>query len=507
MMLPVSLALAALSGVMYFSGFVGFGVHPLIWVCFVPVLFTLRSCNLKQNILIGLVFGFVTNLGGYYWVIHLLKEFAHLNTALSFLGYVLLCLYQGSLLAFVLLLVYQARRHFELAPVWALPIAFVTAEKFYPLIFPSYIGNSLYELTLITQVVDLTGMLGLTALICFVNGAIYELVEAKIEKRSVHRLRVIIPTLIVVVVCIYGKISSEKHEQIAKDSPKLKVGMIQTNLGARDKAAKRSEFIARHVEMSKALVAKHPDLDLLVWPESAYNGWIDRKKPEQLIPLLKAIKVPIILGALTYEGSSKTTINKFNSALLVDKSARIKQIFDKVILLAFGETIPGVETFPILKKWIKNVSVFNRGTALNHFEVSSGVSLLPMICYEDIIPGFVRDMWHAGGPATALVNVTNDSWYGDTHEPLIHLVLASFRSIETRRYLIRSTNTGISAIVDNRGKLVLKTAQWERASSVFEVPIIQTHSSTIYMMLGDVLGWVSLAFILLGSAVVFRRKR
>jgi apolipoprotein N-acyltransferase len=504
--LPLCLGLAALSGVLYFLGFVGFGIHPLIWICFVPVLFTLTNATFKRSLLIGLVFGLVTNLGGYYWVVHLLREFANLHVALACLGYVLLCLYQGSLLVFVLMGVFGARRHFDCAPVWSLPISFVVAEKFYPLLFPSYIGNSFYELELLTQIVDITGMLGLTALVGLVNGAIYELIEARLHRRNLCRARIAVPATIVVAVCLYGMYSSRKYEKIAQDSPKLKVGMVQTNLGARDKAKKRSEFIRLHVEMTKALVAQNPGLDLVVWPESAYNGWVDRKKPNQLAPLLKDINVPIILGALTYEKGEQNTTKKFNSALLLNRNAQVQSIFDKIVLLAFGETIPGIETFPFLRKWIKGVSVFNRGTTMKHFEVQSGVSLLPMICYEDIIPSFVRDLWMSGGPATALVNVTNDSWYGDTHEPLIHLVLASFRSIETRRYLIRSTNTGISAIVDNRGRIVKRTEQWEKTSLVFDVPIIQTHDTSIYLRFGDFLAWGALAMILWCLTVIYRRK-
>lgn len=503
---PLSLALATLSGVLYFSGFVGFGIHPLIWICFVPVLVTLRENTFKKVLLIGVVFGFATNLGGYYWVIHLLEEFAHLNTPLAFLGYVLLCLYQGSLLALVIAIVYKARQHFACAPVWSLPLAFVAAEKFYPLLFPSYIGNSLYKLEIVTQIVDITGMLGLTALISLINGAVYELVESRIESRTISWKRIVIPLACLFVTCVYGSITSQHYQKVAEDSPKIKVGMVQTNLGARDKDKKRSQFIREHIEMTKELVAKTPDIDLVVWPESAYNGWVDRKKPNQLASLLKGINVPIILGALTYEKKGAQGMAKYNSALLIDKNGRIKNIFDKVVLLAFGETIPFVETFPSLRK-IKGVSVFDRGTNLQHLKVQDGISLLPMICYEDIIPSFVRDLWSSGGPATALVNVTNDSWYGDTHEPLIHLVLASFRSIETRRFLIRSTNTGISAIVDNRGNIVKRTPQWQKDTLVFDVPIIQTYETSLYLRFGDVLGWLSLATILWACLLIYRRRR
>jgi apolipoprotein N-acyltransferase len=134
------------------------------------------------------------------------------------------------------------------------------------------------------------------------------------------------------------------------------------------------------------------------------------------------------------------------------------------------------------------------------------VKVLPMICYEDIIPTFVRRMWRAGGPAAALVNVTNDSWYGDTHEPLIHLVLASFRSIETRRALIRSTNTGISAFVDPMGRITQRSGQWTQETLVAEVPLIEDGESTVYMKVGDVLPWLALGAVAWG-AVRLRRRR
>jgi len=105
-----------------------------------------------------------------------------------------------------------------------------------------------------------------------------------------------------------------------------------------------------------------------------------------------------------------------------------------------------------------------------------------------------------------LVNVTNDSWYGDTNEPLIHLVLASFRSIETRRAMIRSTNTGISAFIDPAGRIVARTGQWEQENLVGDVPLFDDGSSTLYMMTGDVLGWLALALVLFGGITIRRRR-
>ena len=504
--LPRGLGLAAFSGLLYFLGFVGFGQFYLTWLCFVPVLWAVRNASGKRAILLGAIFGLVTNLGGYYWVIHLLTQFADLNVFLATLGYGLLCAYQGFLLALVIGLVQWARARLRVAPVWSLPVAFVALELTYPLLFPSYIGNSQYRFTALTQVVEITGMLGLTAVISLVNGALYEVVEARRGGRSIVRRRVVVPASILVACLAYGAVRIPMVEKGLQDARTLDVAIVQTNLGARDKAAQANEFIRRHRVMSQQVVKKHPELDLIVWPESAYNRWIPRSADQVGDNVTKGIGRPVLFGALTYEKSRDGGHNTYNSAVLADAKGRIAGIFDKVVLLMFGETIPFVQTFPSIRKWFPRSSVFTPGRGLSHLPLDDRTSLLTMICYEDIIPSFVRGLWDAAGPAELLVNITNDSWYGDTHEPLIHLVLATFRTIETRRALVRSTNTGISAIVDPLGRITHRTGQWTQEVLVATVPVIDDDGSTIYQAIGDALGWIAVALIFAGWILARRRR-
>ena len=102
--LAAALALCALGGVLYFVGFVGFDQFYLIWICFVPALIAIEGARIRRVVLLGAVFGLVTNMGGYYWVVHLIATFADLAMPLAILGYLLLCLYQGFLLAVVLII-------------------------------------------------------------------------------------------------------------------------------------------------------------------------------------------------------------------------------------------------------------------------------------------------------------------------------------------------------------------------------------------------------------------
>jgi len=100
-----------------------------------------------------------------------------------------------------------------------------------------------------------------------------------------------------------------------------------------------------------------------------------------------------------------------------------------------------------------------------------------------------------------LVNLTNDSWFGDSQEPWIHLVLAQFRAIEHRRYLVRSTNSGISAVIDPVGRIVARTGVLTRENLRYEVHMMQ--GQTVYTQFGDWPGWLSLAAI--ASMLIARR--
>lgn len=507
---PQAYALAVLGGGLYFLGFVGFGLYPLTWLCFVPVLLAIRGATVRQALLLGTIFGLCTNMGGYYWVIHLLHEFADLNIPLATLGYVLLCIYQGFLLALVIALVKRAEIDLGVAPIWSLAVAFPALELAYPLLFPSYIGNSQYRFSAITQIVEVTGLLGLTVVISLVNGGLFEIADARLAARkpSLRRVGLAIGTFLALLV--YGLVRLPAVDARTERARTIKVAIVQTNLGARDKQAKAAEFIRRHQVMSKEAIARHPDLDLIVWPESAYNSWISRATKSVADKVTSEINKPVIFGALTFDDTKNRDFpDAYNTAVLTSSTGDVRAMFDKVELLAFGETIPLADTIPMIKRWFPRGSAFTRGT---HFSPLEGgkFTLLPMICYEDIIPAFVRRMWNSGGPAQGLVNITNDSWYGDTHEPLIHLALATFRSIETRRALIRATNTGISAVVDPAGRISQRTGQWTQETLVSAVPLFDGKDSTIYMAIGDAVGWVALLLLAAGlvrSSVLRRRRR
>jgi apolipoprotein N-acyltransferase len=498
------LALSLVAAVLEILGFVGFGLFPLAWIALVPVLLAIRGQTPRRAFGYALLFGAVANMGGYYWVAHMLTAFGGIPRPLAWLGLVLLCVYQGAMFALLLWGVRRAETTLGLAPLWTLAVAYPALEFAYPLLFPYSIGASQYRFTLLTQVVDVTGLLGLTVLIGLVNGAVYELVDARLGGRRPAVRRLAVPALLVVAGLAYGLARMPGVERASAAAPRLKVALVQSNLGAREKDADPALFIGRHQAMSRTVVAAHPDLDLVVWPETAYTRWLPRGLPRMPEQVTGGVNRPLLFGALTFRPRPDGGADTFNTAYLVSAAGEVLGHYDKIELLLFGERIPLVDTFPTLRSWFPRTATFTAGQSLASLRLGE-VSFLPMICYEDILPAFVRRLWHAGHPASVLVNLTNDSWYGDSHEPLIHLALATFRTIETRRALIRATNTGISALVDPLGRIVARTGQWRQETLVGEVPVIAGGSSTVYMQVGDVVAWLAWAGVIAG-AIADRRR-
>jgi apolipoprotein N-acyltransferase len=497
--------LCTLGGTLYFLSFLSFDLFPLTWICFVPVLWAIRQATLARALLLGLLFGFVTNAGGFYWIIHLITEFGGQPWIVAVLGLALLCLYQGALVALVILLVRAAEIRLRVAPAWSLPIALVAVEFTYPLLFPSYIGNSQFKFTTLTQIVDVTGVLGLSALIGLLNGAIYELTRAAADRRKVVWTRALVAPTLAALALLYGFVRLPQIDATTAAARTLRIGVVQTNIGSTRKGEAPEAFMREHLTMSHQLVSQTPGIDLLLWPESVYDGYLYKNRPQPTLPEFAQLGKPVILGALTIDDvNGDQRAEFFNSVVVMSAEGRMTDTFDKVELLAFGETLPFARVIPAIGQLIGDGRWFTHGSSYTHLRFGD-VKLLPTVCYEDIVPAHVRRIWGYDGPAAAIVNVTNDSWYGDTHEPMIHLALASFRSIETRRSLIRSTNTGISAVIDPAGRVVQRTGQWTRETLVADVPLIETGTSTFYVRFGDLIGYLAVLLTAVAILLAWRR--
>ncbi|MEM7675404.1 MAG: apolipoprotein N-acyltransferase, partial [Myxococcota bacterium] len=402
----------------------------------------------------------------------------------------------------------EAEARLGLRPTWTLMALWPAVELIFPALFPHSVAYALHRLIWLTQIVEITGVLGLTVLIAAVSGAIYETGRARGRSPFTWPIAPLaVAAALAATMTLFGALRLPAIDRKVSQTLRLKVGLVQTNLGEQAVRGPKMPYIARHQQMTEQLVARHPSLDLVVWPESSYSRLLPRPLSgfDLKARVLPTVDVPLLFGATTFTPATETERHKlFNSAILMAADGGVRGRFDKIELLAYGETVPLLEVFPALRRWLP-ARMLHRGQRYEHLTLDD-VTLLPMVCYEDILPAFVRRMWSEAGPADVLINITNDSWYGDSHEPWIHLVIASFRAIETRRALIRSTNTGISAVVDPAGRIVARTGQWTEETLVYEVPLMTDGRSTLFMRWGPVIGWLALWGCVAALSVSLRRR-
>ena len=178
------LLLPTLSGVLYFLSWIGFGIWPLAFVCFLPLLAELKTANLKQSFWRGWWMGFVTHLGGYTWIMHTLRVFAFAPWPLAFLGYLAICAGQGLLFGVMSLALRWLWQKTGWSMAALLPAALVATEFAFPLLFQSYTGVALMPVLPLTQIADLGGPLLLSALQAVVNGALFDAWQAWREPRK-----------------------------------------------------------------------------------------------------------------------------------------------------------------------------------------------------------------------------------------------------------------------------------------------------------------------------------
>jgi len=298
---------------------------------------------------------------------------------------------------------------------------------------------------------------------------------------------------------IYGAIRMPRVDAEVASAPSLELGLVQVNMDIFEKRQQMVEGHQRHLEHSRQLEAEG-NLDLLVWPESAYNyPRFGRMLPMLAKEVRQDLKSPILFGGLSVARKAGP-LQLYNSVFLVHRDGVIGERYDKTRLAMFGEYMPFGDRFPRLYMLSPNSGGFTPGTHVTPLSLGPWRISTP-VCYEDVLPSLIREMVNHANPHI-LINLTNDAWFGDTQEPWIHLRLAQFRAIEHRRYLVRATNSGVSAIIDPVGRIIANTGVQTRENLRATVHMME--GQTLYARLGDWPGWLAL---LATGFMLMRRRR
>lgn len=506
-------ALAALSGALYFLGFAGFDLWPLALFALVPLMWVLDPMHgrmSKKRIWgLGLTAGVVMNVGGYYWIEGTLERFSGFSFPICAAITLLLCMYQGILLVIFAFLYHHGVRHAG-SRIVAACAAMCLAEWQFPMLFKHFFGASLHAQPLLMQTADLGGPLMVTGLLTLSSAGIYTaLLALKAEKPATFSFRSwpwrepVLAALAWIAAIAYGSYRIHEVDARVAKAEKLHVALIQANMGLFQKREDPEEGLRRHIEQSLQVEQEHAkELDLLIWPESAF-GWA---LPEGVANVADAVLGGRIHTPTLFGGLSMRRVNDkrrfFNTAFMADAKGNISGSYDKAILVPFSEYMPLADEFPLLQQWSPHSGNFAAGVHVRPLRLGK-FRLSVLICYEDILPGFVRRVEREAKPHV-LINLTNDAWFGDTHAPWEHLALSKLRSVEHHRALVRATNSGVSAVIDPVGRVTAKSGLFTRENIYAAVPMLDV--SYPYDVLGDFPGPLSL-LVLVGLWIVQRKRR
>ncbi|MEQ8297973.1 MAG: apolipoprotein N-acyltransferase [Nitratireductor sp.] len=196
--------------------------------------------------------------------------------------------------------------------------------------------------------------------------------------------------------------------------------------------------------------------DLIVWPETALP-FVITDRPDALAAIGAMLEPgqTLFLGAVRSEAaaSERDKPRYYNAVVAINDGGEIVDAVDKQHLVPFGEYLPFQDLFEDLgfKTVAETVGGFSSGSMRRALSAPGGIGALPMICYEIIFPDLLAG---ARAQADIVVNVTNDAWFGDTAGPYQHFRQAQVRAVEVGMPLIRAANNGISAVVDEKGRVI-----------------------------------------------------
>lgn len=277
----------------------------------------------------------------------------------------------------------------------------------------------------------------------------------------------------------------------------LKVSLVQGNIPQDQKwqPGQLQNTLAVYTE----LTADNWDSDLVVWPEAAISTWYHNVETGFLRGLeqqARATNTDMLIGIPYYDFTNKT---KYNSVVSLSDGQR--NFYHKQHLLPFGDYLPFEHSLRGLIQFFDlPMSSFTPGGALQAPLSVNGHSVSVSICYEDV---FGEEIIRTLPVASMLVNVSNDSWWGDTIGPHQHMQIAAMRALETGRPLLRATNNGVTAVADFKGNITYSLPQFTTA--VLNAEVQPRRGSTPYVVLGNTLAVLLMSLSLI--AVLIWRKR
>lgn len=505
---PFALALA--SGLLLVISFPDSDWNLLAWVALAP-LFTVctQSHGRGKLFLLGYLTGLVFFAGSCPWIYIVMREYGQLSVMAA--GWVFLVFLLGfaAFVAVFALLAGELSHRWRLNALYLFPFVWVAIEwgrSYIP--FGGFLwnplGNTLVDYPGWTQPATYAGVYGLSFIVATVNAAVAGFWLAP-SRRKGWQLGVVAGVL--ALAAFLGTklpmIPQTHHAVLVQ--PNLPQQTSPDPEWSRRNQGELVQLEKLTGDVVRGLNPEYPPL--VIWPELPVALYYhqDPVLRARFTALTQSMQSYFITGIVDFhpdraapppEGEEGKRYPHNSAILLAPDGAFVGQ-YDKIHLVPFGEYLPWANVLGLAGSLVQEVGGFHAGETWSVWPIGDGrVSVF--ICYEAIFPGQVRKYVNRG--ATVLVNISNDGWFGGSAAPAQHLNMARMRAVETERFLLRSTNTGLSAIIDPYGRVLAKAPPHQR--SVLAAGFAHQREKTFYVRYGD---WFAALCSMVMVAALLRR--
>ncbi len=445
------------------------------------------TSSTRESFILGYLFGFAMFGVGVNWLHISINLFGGVNIIGALLFTYIFIAY---IALYPALCGYLAARFFKHSRIFALPALWLLTEWCRGWVLTGFpwlnVGSSQTD-SILASIAPVLGEYGITFFVCLSAIAITILIAGDTKRKIIGGL-----ILILVIISSFILDNINWTNDLDKD---IDIVLVQGAIPQEQKwkPEQRQKTYEIYTNLSRPFWSS----DLIIWPETAIPS-LYHLADDFIIPISskQLSSNAMFMSGVAYKDSMSN--NYFNSVLLVDGGHRF---YHKNHLVPFGEYLPFKSLLGKILRFLKiPMSDFSSGDPDQKlFETDKGIFGMS-ICYEDAYGSEVRK---ALPDANILINVSNDAWFGDSFAPHQHLQMARMRALENGRYLLRSTNTGISAVIDNNGKVISRSPQFKPHALSATVKLFS--GETPYSKFGNSL-ILSFCILSLFLCFIFRHK-
>ena len=465
--------------------------------------------TLKDDIKTLLIFSAGYYFLGFYWIPYTISEFGDIPFPFNYLlGLGLIFFILPQYLAFIIFkhffkykkITFPLGKNISLKNI-ILALIFSLLEYFTPQQFPAHVGHPWMNLA---PHLGIAPWLGLPAFSFFNFWASLSLVEYIKTKKKDYQCLVCYLLFLTLNLILPLDISNN-----AVDLKTSYIRLVQANIGNFTKVDSKGggvlslNYVSRtYYELSTLPGEFSPDL--IIWPETAFPLLLDTRKmkiakrevPSVVRQVIRDTNAEIFMGGFGAKGNERSFFEtEYNSAFLFGQDTLLKDYYHKIKLIPFGEKLPFGFLNKYIGRYIDNISYFAQGDRYTLFTTKDDVPFISALCYEILFPRFIRYYLNQTEvQGDFIINLTNDSWYGDTVEPHQHLSLAKWRAVEFNIPIVRMTNTGITSLIFPDGSESRRTSIHKKEILDLELST-QPRKKTPYQKYG-IWGLILLSFLL-----------